>query len=147
MPGLRIGELAARAQCPVETIRYYEKEGLLAGAGRSAANYRVYGGAHVERLRFIRNCRSLDMTLAEIRALLRFREAPRENCGAVNALLDAHIGHVATRIDELRKMEIQLKRLRRLCHNAQKEVDCGILAGLSAVRAEKPRDLDTRGRA
>lgn len=57
---MKIGELALAAQCTVETVRYYEKEGLLAEPARTSANYRSYGAAHVERLRFIRNCRALD---------------------------------------------------------------------------------------
>ena len=61
---MKIGELAQVAQCTVETVRYYEKAGLLAPPARTAANYRSYGNAHVDRLRFIRNCRALDMTQA-----------------------------------------------------------------------------------
>ena len=64
---IKIGELARRAQCPAQTIRYYEHEGLLPEPIRTAGNYRVYSRAHIERLSFIRNCRSLDMTLDEIR--------------------------------------------------------------------------------
>lgn len=60
---MRIGELARRADCPVDTIRYYEKERLLSRARRTSANYRVYGPEHAARLAFIRRCRSLDMSL------------------------------------------------------------------------------------
>ena len=67
---IKIGELARRTECQVETIRYYEKEGLLPEPTRSRGNYRLYGEAQVERLQFIRHCRSLDMTLGEVRALL-----------------------------------------------------------------------------
>ena len=67
---LKIGELAKRTGCPVETIRYYEREALLAAPRRSEGNYRLYDDAHAERLQFIRHCRSLDMTLDEIRSLL-----------------------------------------------------------------------------
>ena len=104
MDALKIGELAARTDCPVETIRYYEREALLPAPTRSQGNYRLYGDTHVERLQFIRHCRSLDMTLDEVRSLLQFRDAPEENCGEVNALLDKHIGHVAQRIAELKKL-------------------------------------------
>ena len=65
---MKIGELATLTGCPVETIRYYEREGLLPAPSRSAGNYRQYDTAHVERLSFIRHCRSLDMTQEEIRA-------------------------------------------------------------------------------
>lgn len=99
--GLRIGALAERSDCAIETIRYYEREGLLPKPLRSAGNYRIYGGKHVERLLFIRHCRYLDMTLDEVRRLLRFCEAPLESCLQVNALLDEHIEHVAERITEL----------------------------------------------
>ena len=101
METLKIGELAVRASCPVETIRYYEREALLPAPVRSNGNYRLYGKAHVERLSFIRHCRSLDMTLEEIRTLLRFRDSPQENCDGANQLLDQHIGHVAARIADL----------------------------------------------
>ena len=83
---LKIGELAKRTGCLVETIRYYEREGLLLEPARSEGNYRLYTDIHVERLQFIRHCRVLDMTLEEIRNLLRFRDAPDENCREVNAL-------------------------------------------------------------
>ena len=59
---MKIGELAAFAQCTVETVRYYEKEGLISEPGRTAGNFRVYGAEHLERLRFIRNCRTLYMS-------------------------------------------------------------------------------------
>jgi DNA-binding transcriptional MerR regulator len=63
----------------VETIRYYEREGLLREPSRSEGNYRLYTDTHIERLQFIRHCRSLDMTLEEIRNLLRFRDSLEEN--------------------------------------------------------------------
>src|ERR1700757_4385845 len=100
MSSLKIGELAKRTDLLVETIRYYEREGLLPDPPRSEGNYRLYSVMHLERLQFIRHCRSLDMTLEEIRNLLRFRDAPDRNCGEVNALLDKHIEHVSSRIKE-----------------------------------------------
>jgi DNA-binding transcriptional MerR regulator len=84
---LQIGELAKRTGCLVETIRYYEREGLLPTLFRSKGNYRLFSDIHVERLRFIRHCRSLDMTLKEIRTLLRFRDTPDENCSEVTLYL------------------------------------------------------------
>ncbi|MCV6070998.1 MerR family transcriptional regulator, partial [Escherichia coli] len=69
---MKIGELAQTAGTGVETVRFYEREGLLPLPARSSGNYRVYNGEHVDRLAFIRHCRSLDMTLDEIRVLLRF---------------------------------------------------------------------------
>lgn len=136
---LKIGELARRTGCPVETIRYYERDGLLAAPARSAGNYRLYDARHVEQLSFIRRCRSLDMTLGEIRALLRFRDRPEDDCEAVNALLDAHIGHVARRITELERLEKQLRELRQQCGTARQAKDCGILNGLAKPVAKVGR--------
>ena len=130
---MKIGELAANAHTQIETIRYYEREGLLEAPTRSESNYRVYGNAHAERLSFIRHCRGLDMTLAEIRVLLKFKDAPTENCAEVNDLLDKHIGHVADRLKELRALEKQLKALRLACKGSQDAGHCGILNELTAI--------------
>jgi Cd(II)/Pb(II)-responsive transcriptional regulator len=127
---MKIGEVAKKSGCPVETIRYYEREKLLPVPLRTHGNYRVYRASDVERLSFIRDCRSLDMTLEEVGALLGFRDAPEKYCTNVNRLLDEHIGHVAQRIAELRALEEQLAKLRRLCRKTQKAKDCGILMRL-----------------
>jgi Cd(II)/Pb(II)-responsive transcriptional regulator len=136
---MRIGELAQQTGCQVETIRYYEREGLLPAPARSRGNYRRYGAEHLERLRFVRHCRSLAMSLEEIRLLLQFRDAPEDKCSEVNSLLDEHIGHVADRIAELRGLERQLRELRSLCRSAQAAKDCGILKELGANEGSKPR--------
>ena len=128
---LKIGELARMAECRIETVRYYEQQGLLPAPVRSDGNYRLYGNEHVERLSFIRHCRSLDMTLDSVRLLLRFRDAPEENCGPVDALLDEHIGHVADRIAQLKLLEAQLRDLRGQCRSAKASKDCRILQTLS----------------
>jgi Cd(II)/Pb(II)-responsive transcriptional regulator len=134
METLKIGEPAVRASCPVETIRYYEREDLLPIPMRSNGNYRVYDKLHVERLLFIRHCRALDMTLEEIRTLLRFRDSPQENCDGANQLLDAHIGHVAARIADLNMLARKLKSLRRRCGEARAARDCGILNKLGETK-------------
>lgn len=141
--GITIGALAKRTQCQAETIRYYEREGLLPPPARTAGNYRQYDSGHVERLSFIRHCRSLDMTLAEIRALLDFRDAPTRDCTEVSALLDDHVRHVADRIDELRRLQRQLKHLRGLCARPGQVKRCGILNEMS--RAAKGSPAAPRG--
>lgn len=140
---MKIGELAKRTGTQVETIRYYEQEGLLPAPARSDANYRLYGTEHLERLQFIRACRSLDMTLDEIRGLLVFRDTPEENCGEVNAMLDQHIHHVADRILELQALQKQLEKLRSQCQNTQAAKDCRILQTLSDADACVPKNLGT----
>ena len=78
---MKIGQMAQATGTQVETVRYYEREGLLPVAGRTHGNYRVYDDSHVQRLSFIRHCRCLDMTLDEIRVLLRFKDDIRgRNC-------------------------------------------------------------------
>ncbi|MHB8770505.1 MAG: Cd(II)/Pb(II)-responsive transcriptional regulator [Syntrophales bacterium] len=137
--GLKIGELAKRTGCLVETIRYYEREGLLPETTRSDGNYRLYGNAHVERLRFIRQCRSLDMTLDETRRLLNLRDAPEESCHEVNTLIDEHICHVIDRIAELKALQKQLKDLRNLCQRTEAVKDCEILQCLASPTEAPPR--------
>lgn len=128
---MKIGDLAKAARCKVETVRYYEREGLLPLPARTSGNYRTYGPAHVEALRFLRHCRSLDMTHDEMRTLLAFRNAPDQNCAEVNALLDEHIGHVAQRIRELRALEKELRGLRSQCQAVRATKDCGIMQSLA----------------
>jgi len=135
---MKIGELSTASATHIETIRYYEREGLLPAPARTQGNLRVYETPHLERLQFIRYCRSLDMSLDEVRLLLRFKDDPSAECGDVNALLDEHIGHVSKRIKELRVLERQLKEL-RLCCGAERTADqCGILAGLSEASQDVP---------
>ena len=142
---MKIGELAKATHTQVETIRYYEREGLLPETARTEGNYRVYDSTHVDRLSFIRHCRGLDMTLDEIRVLLRFKDSPHENCAQVNDLLDEHIGHVAARIKELRALERQLKSLRENCRESQQASQCGILTELSSVSRHAPESTARRG--
>lgn len=136
---MRIGELARRTDCPVETVRYYEKEGLLQAALRSAANYRVYGPEHAGRLAFIRRCRSLDMSLPEIRALLSAIERPESDCRPVNALLDEHIGHVTGRIAELRRLKEELDAIRAHCRGDKPARECGIIVSLLGAATGRKR--------
>lgn len=124
---MKIGELATKTGCPVETIRYYERSGLLPEPARSAGNYRVYGAAHQERLAFIRHCRLLDMSLDEVRRLLHFRDSPAEACDEVNAMLDCRLADVRTRIASILVLEEQLVALRSHCSQTRQAAQCGIL--------------------
>lgn len=127
---IRIGELAERTRCEIVTIRYYEKKGLLPKPARSDGNFRLYGDGHVERLQFIRHCRSLDMTLVEIRALLELRDNPKQDCSEVNALLDGHIQELEARVEALLQLKDHLAALRERCAGAGQVDACGILQGL-----------------
>ncbi|WP_109512126.1 Cd(II)/Pb(II)-responsive transcriptional regulator [Pseudomonas ovata] len=131
---MKIGELARLTDTQVETVRYYEREKLLPAPSRSDGNYRLYTQAHVERLTFIRNCRSLDMTLEEIRRLLHLRDSPQDQCESVNALIDEHIDHVDARVASLQALQGQLRDLRRRCSDNGAE-HCAILERLEVTGA------------
>ncbi|RYF47547.1 MAG: Cd(II)/Pb(II)-responsive transcriptional regulator [Comamonadaceae bacterium] len=137
---MKIGELARMTHSTPETVRYYEKEGLLAQPARTDGNYRNYGPEHVERLRFIRNCRALDMTHEEIRVLLQAMDAPDAGCASANAMVDEHIGHIDARISELQSLKAQLTTLRARC-SGDGTGDCGILTGLTQLQTS---DTPTR---
>ena len=141
---MKIGALAEATGTPVETIRFYEREGLLPPPARAQNNYRQYLPIHVERLAFIRQCRNLDMTLEEIRTLIDLRESPAGDCGDINALLEAHIGHVARRIRELLALKRDLKALRARCTAPHAVSECGILDGLDRAAAAKPANAPQR---
>ncbi len=128
---MKIGELATATGTSTENIRFYEREGLLPSPKRTDGNYRIYSRNHQERLAFIRHCRSLDMTLDEIRTLLTFKDQPQDNCEGINDLLDEHIEHVAVRIKELRTLEKQLRSLREKCSSPDAGPACGILENLA----------------
>ena len=128
---LKIGELAKKSGCPVVTIRYYEKEGLLPEPDRSGSNYRLYDEADMERLRFIRHCRRHGMKLAEIRELLAFRDHPTRSCDWSNTLVQRHIDNVEAQIASLTQLKAQLEQLLHACSGGSAG-RCGILESLSA---------------
>lgn len=141
---MKIGELAKAAGTTVETVRYYEKEGLLPAPRRGLNNYRSYGEPHRERLRLIRNCRALDMTQDEIRAILSLADDHQSGCGPINELFDEHIAHVDERIAELTHLKTQLMEIRQRCLRARPDAeDCGILHGLSEMQVEERQERHT----
>jgi Cd(II)/Pb(II)-responsive transcriptional regulator len=131
---MKIGELAAQAGCDVQTVRFYEREGLLEEPAREASGYRRYDEQALAKVRFIRHCRSLDIPLPEVRQLLAFAARPDQSCGEVNELLDQHIDLVRQRIAMLRSLEKQLVSLRKTC-DGDTSHPCAILeAFMSAAR-------------
>lgn len=130
---MRIGELAKRSGCEVETIRYYEREGLLPKPSRSDGNYRQYRDSDAERLLFIRHCRSLGMSLDDIRVLQSFQAQPELACDEIDALLDRHLQQTQTQIETLRRLQEQLQTLRNACHTHLTARQCGILQNLESA--------------
>jgi Cd(II)/Pb(II)-responsive transcriptional regulator len=112
---MRIGELAAQAGCDVQTVRFYEREGLLDAPAREASGYRRYEERDLTRLAFIRNCRSLDIPLLEVRQLLDLAAQPDKSCAQVNGLLDQHIALIGQRLQALQVLQRDLVALRRTC--------------------------------
>lgn len=130
---MKIGELAKMAQCTTETIRFYEKIGLLFPAFRNENNYRFYGEKHIERLKFVRNCRALEMSHDEIRTLIEITEQPI-SCSEhdhIHQLLTEHLHHIDERINELTHLRQQLSALQQHCQ--QSEPLCGIVQELSEM--------------
>jgi Cd(II)/Pb(II)-responsive transcriptional regulator len=140
---MKIGELAKKAGCQVETIRYYERIGLLPKPSRTEGNYRDYSKEQLEQIIFIRNCRTLDMSLEEIQRILQLRTLPKESCLGINSLVDEHIEHVEARICSLQSLHQQLCELRERCAAPTDAAGCGIVRQLStsgAVKAETHDD-------
>lgn len=131
---MRIGELSRRTGVDIETIRYYERVGLLPPAARSENGYRSYGAQAMERLAFIRHCRALDMPLAETRRLLDFADRPQADCGDIDGLIDAQLERVRMRLQSMRALEQQLTALRGQCGTAHhRDGECGIVHELMAA--------------
>ena len=129
-PSLRIGDAARRSGISAATIRYYEKEMLLSPCSRSANSYRLYSESDIHRLRFIRLCRAMDMSLDEVRTLLALDWARKSDCDAARDALDAHLSHVRTRLQELHALERDLQTLRNRCDGSDDH--CHIIAALHA---------------
>lgn len=135
---MKIGELASRAGCDVETVRFYEREGLIEAPARDASGYRRYEDRHLTRLSFVRHLRSLDIPLSEVRQLLDCAARPDQSCAQVNELLDGHIALVRQRLRSLRVLERQLAGLRRTCAGDASR-PCAILDAFVAAAQEQAR--------
>lgn len=130
---MKISELGRATGVDVETIRYYEKEGLLPPPAREANGYRSYGRMHLERLAFIRHCRALDIPLAEIQRLLGFVQGEPDREGDIDALIDQQLQRVRARLTSLQALEKQLAELRERCDADHAAHECGILHELVAA--------------
>ena len=127
---MRIGELAHKAGVDVQTVRYYEREGLLEAPARTPSGYRAYGPDHLERLKFVRQCRSLDMPLAEVKRLVQLSGEKTISCDEVNGLVRAHLARVQAKRKSLQELESKLAALNAQCESGHRVADCGILEEL-----------------
>ncbi len=130
---MRIGELSAATGVDSETIRYYEREGLLTAPARQSNGYRAYGSRHLEQLAFVRHCRALEIPLMDIRRLLAFAGQPTAECGDIDRLIDEQLLKVQARLKSMRALERQLAELRKRCNAHHAVGECGILHELVAA--------------
>jgi MerR family mercuric resistance operon transcriptional regulator len=128
---MRIGELAKSCECPVETIRYYEKIGLLPQPLRLANGYRSYDDLHCKWLQFILRSRALGFSQEEVRRLTDLAHQQRPACVEVHNLLQEHVDDVQLRVRELQRMERALIRLKDKCHDGTLH-DCPVIDELMA---------------
>ncbi len=127
-PHCRIGDAARLSGVSAANIRYYEKEGLLPQQERADNRYRLYSEDDIHRLRFVRLCRAMDMSLDEVRTLLALDLADKADCVRARDTLDEHLGHVRERRRELEALEADLAALRDRCDGHM--AHCGIIAAL-----------------
>lgn len=127
---LSIGELGRATQTKVETVRYYERIGLLAAPRRTAGNYRAYDRGHLNRLSFIRRSRDLGFSLEQVRALLDLADQRDRPCEAVDQIASGHLAEVERKIADLTALREELRDMVRQCGHGSVR-DCRIIETLS----------------
>lgn len=127
---IQIGELSRRTGCDIETIRYYERIGLMPAPPRRG-RYRSYGSGDVDRLGFVRRARELGFTLDEVRALLSLAAGGDATCAEVRDLAAVHLKDVRARIADLKRMERVLAESVRAC-DAGQDRGCPLIQALYA---------------
>ncbi len=136
MEGVHIGWLAKTAQVNIETIRYYERRGLIPKAPRRASGYRQFSQKDVERLRFIKHAKALGFTLDEVTELLALKVEPAATCGDVSARIEHKLMDVEGKIKTLNNIKKALIRLKKACKEpGAPSKDCPILESLDGEEA------------
>ena len=125
-----IGDLARRTGTKIETIRYYERIGLLPVPARTAGNYPLYALKHLERLSFIRRGRDLGFSLDEVRALLGLSDDRTQSCAEVDGIARHHLMEVERKISDLTALRTELKQLIDQCRHGT-VAECRILDALA----------------
>ncbi|RJQ47368.1 MAG: MerR family transcriptional regulator [Gammaproteobacteria bacterium] len=134
MESLSIGQLAKAAQVNVETVRYYEREGLLPRPARRASGYRRYPSATVTRLQFIKRSKELGFSLKEIAELLALRIDPHSGCADVKRRAEAKLADIERKLTDLRRMRRALTQLVHDCGGEGPSSACPILDTLEGLR-------------
>ncbi len=123
-----IGEASRQSGVGIETIRYYEREGIVPKPARAPNNRRIYSADDIGRLRFLKKCRDLGFSLADAKTLLNLSEGDAEDCQSVKQLAELHIFNVRARVDELRRLEAALVELTANCDSGN--ASCPMLSNL-----------------
>ena len=131
---MNIGELARAADTNVETVRYYERIGLLPAPPRTGGNYRDYSAEHLNRLSFARRARDLGFSIEQIRALLDLADQREQSCEAVDAIAREHLADVKRKLADLTALRRELETVIGQCRHGT-VAECRILEAL-APRAE-----------
>jgi len=126
---IAIGRLSKHTGTNIETIRYYERVGLLPVPPRSSGGYRLYSTNHLKRLNFIRRARALGFSIGEIRTLLRLADERKRPCDEVRVVADAHLKDVRAKIADLRRMERVLKATVARCASGERTA-CAVIEAL-----------------
>ncbi|MDH3474770.1 MAG: helix-turn-helix domain-containing protein [Rhodospirillales bacterium] len=129
MDCLTIGGLSKRTGCKVETIRYYERIGLLPAPPRTAGGHRAFGGDHLRRLFFVRRARGLGFTLEEVRRLLELSDGEGASCAEIRDLTLDHLIQVRHKLGDLRRLEAVLAGMAAQCEDGTLP-DCPIIEAL-----------------
>ena len=138
MKPLTIGEVARRGGVGVETVRFYEREGLLAEPARRASGYRQYGDDAVPCLRFIRRAKTLGFTLKEIAELLALRDAPHATRADVRRQAQSKVADIEAKVRDLQRMRKALMALTATCHGDGPAGGCPILEALARPEDDGP---------
>jgi DNA-binding transcriptional MerR regulator len=134
IPNLRIGQVAQASGMSTASIRFYEQQGLLSQATRASNGYRTYSAQDVERLRRIRTCRSLDMSIQEIQTLLQVPGDSATACEVTSDVFRQHLVHVTQRIEELLELKSRLEALQALCRDSV-DAHCPTQAAMGQMEA------------
>jgi MerR family copper efflux transcriptional regulator len=127
---MRIGEIAAEAEVNIQTLRYYERRGLLQAPSRRASGYREYDGDAVQRVRFIRRAQDLGFTLQEIADLLALQHEASRSCGIVEQRASGTLERIDEKIKDLRRMRRALAKYVNACRDQHSLETCPLLAAL-----------------
>jgi MerR family mercuric resistance operon transcriptional regulator len=120
MEGLTRGQLAQRAQINLETVRYYEQEGLLAPPARTASGYRKFAESAIDRVAFVKRAKALGFSLGEIRELLAIQDGHADACVEVRDLVEHKLAVVRDKLADLEELETHLRSALRKCNQALK---------------------------